>query len=250
MNIYFVKDGDGVMLFDAGISQMTNAVRGAGAQLGGITRVAPRPRPRRPPRRRARARRPGPLPRGRAGRRRERRRRALLPPRAPEPDRQAASSRTCSRAGTAAPSTIAETVEEGDEIAGFRVIHLPGHAPGHDRPVARVRPPRARQRLFYTLDPQTGIKGKPRVPHAAFNEDTEQARASILKLAALEPAAAWPGHANPLTRRRALAARDRRGDDVARSWASAADAVSARRAPRRRCRTRRPPTTPAPTAPS
>ena len=37
------------------------------------------------------------------------------------------------------------------------------------------------------------------MPHAAFNEDTEQARASILKLAALEPAAAWPGHANPLT---------------------------------------------------
>ena len=52
---------------------------------------------------------------------------------------------------------------------------------------------------FYTLDPQTGLKGKPRVPHAAFNEDTEQARASIRKLAALEPAAAWPGHADPLT---------------------------------------------------
>ena len=28
------------------------------------------------------------------------------------------------------PVTIAETVEEGDEIAGFKVIHLPGHAPG------------------------------------------------------------------------------------------------------------------------
>jgi glyoxylase-like metal-dependent hydrolase (beta-lactamase superfamily II) len=52
---------------------------------------------------------------------------------------------------------------------------------------------------FYTLDPQTGIKGKPRLPHRAFNQDTEQARASIRKLAALEPAAAWPGHADPLT---------------------------------------------------
>jgi len=39
MNVYFVRDGDGVMLFDAGISQMTNAVRTAGASLGGITRV-------------------------------------------------------------------------------------------------------------------------------------------------------------------------------------------------------------------
>ncbi len=37
MNIYFVRDGDGVLLFDAGISQMTNAARSAGAQLGGIT---------------------------------------------------------------------------------------------------------------------------------------------------------------------------------------------------------------------
>ena len=41
--------------------------------------------------------------------------------------------------------------------------------------------------------------GPPRVPHAAFNQDTEQARASIRKLAAMEPAAAWPGHAEPLT---------------------------------------------------
>jgi hypothetical protein len=32
-----------------------------------------------------------------------------------------------------------------------------------------------------------------------FNLDTEQARASIRKLAALEPAAAWSGHAVPVT---------------------------------------------------
>jgi glyoxylase-like metal-dependent hydrolase (beta-lactamase superfamily II)/predicted ester cyclase len=97
------------------------------------------------------------------------------------------------------PVEIAGTVEEGDEIAGFKVIHLPGHAPGliglwreSDR-LALVSD------CFYTLDPQTGIKGKPRVPHRAFNSDTEQARASIRKLAALEPAAAWAGHADPLT---------------------------------------------------
>ena len=34
---------------------------------------------------------------------------------------------------------------------------------------------------------------------AIYNFDTEQARASMRKLAALEPAAAWPGHAKPLT---------------------------------------------------
>jgi hypothetical protein len=37
------------------------------------------------------------------------------------------------------------------------------------------------------------------VPHPAYNQDTEQARASLLKLAALEPATAWPGHADPVT---------------------------------------------------
>jgi hypothetical protein len=37
------------------------------------------------------------------------------------------------------------------------------------------------------------------VPLGAFNKDTELARASIRKLAALDPAAAWPGHADPLT---------------------------------------------------
>jgi hypothetical protein len=52
---------------------------------------------------------------------------------------------------------------------------------------------------FYTLDPQTGFHGHPRVPHEAFNHDTEQARASVRKLAAMEPAAAWAGHADPLT---------------------------------------------------
>ena len=97
------------------------------------------------------------------------------------------------------PVTISDTLEEGDEIAGFRVVHLPGHAPGliglwreSDR-LALVSD------CFYTLDPQTGLKGHPRVPISAFNEDTEQARASIRKLAAMEPAAAWPGHADGLT---------------------------------------------------
>src|SRR4051812_18177430 len=40
MNVYFIEDkGGGVTLFDAGIRQMTNAVAGAGAALGGINRV-------------------------------------------------------------------------------------------------------------------------------------------------------------------------------------------------------------------
>ena len=97
------------------------------------------------------------------------------------------------------PVKIEGTVKEGDDVAGFKVVHFPGHAPGliglwreSDR-LALVSD------TLYTLDPETGRHGAPRVPHAAFNKDTEQARASIRKLAAMEPAAVWPGHADAVT---------------------------------------------------
>ena len=78
-------------------------------------------------------------------------------------------------------------------------MHLPGHAPG------LIGLFRERDRLaltsdcFYVIDPETSRQIPPGPPHPAFNQDTEQARESIRKLAALEPSAAWPGHADPLT---------------------------------------------------
>ena len=97
------------------------------------------------------------------------------------------------------PVPISDTVEEGDDVSGFRVVHIPGHSPGQialwresDRVVLTAD-------CFYTLDIGTGRHGPPRVPSAGFNHDTEQARASIRKVAALEPAVAWPGHADPVT---------------------------------------------------
>jgi len=108
------------------------------------------------------------------------------------------------------PVQIADTVSEGDEISGFRVIDLPGHAPGliglwreSDR-LALVSD------LFYTLD-MWGRSCAPKLPEAMYNYDTGQARASIRKLAEMEPAAAWAGHAKPVTgdvRRQLLAAAD------------------------------------------
>ena len=84
-------------------------------------------------------------------------------------------------------------------MAGFRVVHLPGHAPGliglfrdSDR-LALVSD------TIYTLDPQSGRHEPAHVPHPAFNQDTEQARASIRKLAALDPVTVWAGHAEPVT---------------------------------------------------
>jgi hydroxyacylglutathione hydrolase len=96
------------------------------------------------------------------------------------------------------PVTIDGTVREGDVIAGFEVIDLPGHAPGliglwreRDR-VALVSD------LFYMSD-MHGKPCPPVVPLWQYNLDSEQARASIRKLAALKPKVVCPGHLGPLT---------------------------------------------------
>jgi glyoxylase-like metal-dependent hydrolase (beta-lactamase superfamily II) len=96
------------------------------------------------------------------------------------------------------PVSISETVAEGDEVAGFRVIDLPGHSPGMIGLWREADRLALSSDCFYTLD-LWGRDCRPRLPAAIYNFDSEQARASIRKLAALEPAAAWPGHAKPAT---------------------------------------------------
>jgi glyoxylase-like metal-dependent hydrolase (beta-lactamase superfamily II)/predicted ester cyclase len=198
MNVYLVRDGDGVLVFDGGIKAMTKAVAAAGARLGGITRLVLGHE--------------HPDHRGIAPK--------LGVPVYCHPDgkddAEGDGGEHYFNVSTLKPLTrvvmprmlkiwdggpvkITGTVEEGDDVAGFKVIHLPGHAPG------QIGLWRESDRLalvsdcFYTLDPETGRKGHPRLPLSAFNQDTEQARASVRKLAALAPAAAWPGHADPLT---------------------------------------------------
>lgn len=51
----------------------------------------------------------------------------------------------------------------------------------------------------YTLDVRTSRKVEPNVPYPAFTADRDAARASMRKLTALTPSAAWPGHADPVT---------------------------------------------------
>jgi hydroxyacylglutathione hydrolase len=96
------------------------------------------------------------------------------------------------------PVRIEGTIEEGEDVAGFRVVHIPGHSPG------QIGLFREGDRLalttdcFYTLNIETTRKGPPQVPHRAFTPDRGAARASVLKIAELEPSAAWPGHAEPV----------------------------------------------------
>jgi glyoxylase-like metal-dependent hydrolase (beta-lactamase superfamily II) len=94
---------------------------------------------------------------------------------------------------------VAKTLEEGDRVGDFEVVHLPGHSPGC------IGLWRASDRLalsndvFALFDPTLPRPGKPRIPHAAFNWSTERIPESIEKLAALEPRTCWPGHYGPLT---------------------------------------------------
>jgi steroid delta-isomerase-like uncharacterized protein len=200
MNVYLLEDeGGGVTLYDAGIRSMTHALAEAAAPLGGINRIVLG---------HADADHRGAAP-------------GLRVPVFCHPaDREAAESgeplRTyheLDKLGIPAryvyrhllsfwdggPVRVDGTVEEGDDVSGFRVVHLPGHAPG------LIGLFRDSDRLaltsdcFYVIDPETSRKVPPGPPHPAFNEDTEQARASMLKLAELDPSAAWPGHADALT---------------------------------------------------
>jgi steroid delta-isomerase-like uncharacterized protein len=215
MNVYVIEDeGGGVTLFDAGIRTMTHAIATAAAPLGGINRVV--------------LGHADPDHRGAAP--------ALdAPVHCHELERAAAESPLPMRPyfdlhklrpyarpfyAKALPIwdggavQIAGTVAEGDEVAGFRVVELPGHAPG------LIGLLRESDRLalcsdtVYTLDIQTGRKGGPRIPHPAFDQSTERASESIRKLAALEPAVVWAGHADPVT-----------GDVVGKLHAAAAAAV-------------------------
>jgi len=98
------------------------------------------------------------------------------------------------------PVKIAGTVSEGDDVAGFRVVHLPGHAPGlialwreSDR-LALVSD------VIYMVDSMRLRRiESPQVPHPVWNLDHEQARESVRRLAALEPRTVWAGHSEALT---------------------------------------------------
>lgn len=94
------------------------------------------------------------------------------------------------------PVKIAGTLAEDEQIAGFRVIHTPGHAPGH---IALFR---ESDRLLlaadtiYTFDTETAQPTGARVPHAFANWNTELARESIRRLIPLRATSIWAGHSN------------------------------------------------------
>jgi hydroxyacylglutathione hydrolase len=88
---------------------------------------------------------------------------------------------------------VDRVLEDGDEVAGFRVIHAPGHSRG--------------ELIFFRESDQVAICGdvirnlsyatlRPKLqePPEQFNWDTAENRRSIRKLAELEPTLILPGH--------------------------------------------------------
>jgi hydroxyacylglutathione hydrolase len=203
MNIYFIEDGDGVVQFDAGTKAMTKKAKAAAEELGGLKKVV--------------------LGHGHADHRgtapymdvpvychpdevEDAEDEAAIDSYMEISDLGAIRPRLLfpllMRKWDGGPVRIDGTVAEGDRVAGFEVVHFPGHARGliglwreSDR-VALVSD------VVYLIDSVKMGKhlppGEASVPHPAWGWDHEKAKASVRKLAALDPAIVGPGHAEPL----------------------------------------------------
>jgi glyoxylase-like metal-dependent hydrolase (beta-lactamase superfamily II) len=200
MNIYFVRDGDGVVQFDAGTKPMVSAAREAARRLGGLKRIilghadsdhrSTAPYLGVPvychPAEADAAAAPGPYRDYWDISRLILRSRLVYP--------------MLHRRWDGGPIEITGHVREGDEVAGFKVIEFPGHAPGLIGLWRQSDGVAICSDTVYFADSETFKEipdGEGSVPHPAWNFDTEQARASIRKLAALKPAAVLAGHEEP-----------------------------------------------------
>ena len=88
---------------------------------------------------------------------------------------------------------VERALNEGDTVAGFEVIEVPGHAPGH------IALWRERDRVLITGDVlfnRHPLTGRPHLsePPEIFTRDVEANRASIGRVAALRPSLACFGH--------------------------------------------------------
>jgi hydroxyacylglutathione hydrolase len=102
------------------------------------------------------------------------------------------------RIWTGPPHTVDRVLAEGDEVAGFRVIHAPGHAHGEviyfrDSDRVAICGDVVRNMSFLT-----GLPGV-RQPPDEMTYDPPLNRRSIQKMAALEPLLILPGHGPAIT---------------------------------------------------
>jgi hydroxyacylglutathione hydrolase len=95
------------------------------------------------------------------------------------------------------PHKVDRVLNEGDEVAGFRVVHAPGHARGEviffrDSDRAAIAGD-----VINTMNVWTGIPGI-HEPPTIFTTDPVENRRSIRKLLELRPSVICVGHGAPL----------------------------------------------------
>jgi glyoxylase-like metal-dependent hydrolase (beta-lactamase superfamily II) len=202
MNIYFIEDGDGVVQFDAGTRSMRKKAAEAARELGGLKRIVLG---------HAHADHRGTAP-------------YLGAPVFCHPDEvtDAEGDKAVTpyfnlsllpvapvrwiyplllRWWDGGAVKVNGTVAEGEEVAGFKVLHFPGHAPGliglwreSDR-VALVSD------VVYLVD-SARLKplphGEASVPHPAFAWNHQVAKRCLRRLAEREPLVVGTGHDEPL----------------------------------------------------
>jgi hydroxyacylglutathione hydrolase len=98
-------------------------------------------------------------------------------------------------AGPAHP--VEGRLEEGDEIGGFAVLHVPGHSPGHVAYWRESDRALVLGDVLTNMHVATGIRGL-REPKRIFTPDPVRNRESARRLAGLEPALVCFGHGPPL----------------------------------------------------
>jgi hydroxyacylglutathione hydrolase len=118
--------------------------------------------------------------------------------RAPVSDTAHLASRLIVRFWQGPPHQVDRVLQDGDEVAGFRVIHAPGHSAGEviyfrDSDRVAICGDVVRNLNYATLRPQI------KEPPEAFNLDTAENRRSIRKLASLNPSVILPGHGDAIT---------------------------------------------------
>jgi hydroxyacylglutathione hydrolase len=96
------------------------------------------------------------------------------------------------------PHPVDRVLEEGDDVAGFRVVHAPGHARGEviffrDSDRVAICGDVVRNMSYATGLP--GVKEPPEI----FTYDPAENRRSIRRLADLEPSLILPGHGPEIT---------------------------------------------------
>ena len=96
------------------------------------------------------------------------------------------------------PYEVARVLQEGDEVAGFRVVHAPGHSRGevvYFRDADRVA---ICGDVIRNMSYATGLPGI-KEPPEIFTYDPAENRRSIRKLAELGPSLILPGHGPAVT---------------------------------------------------